>query len=120
MQISRMKTCVLLKGSKVKAGNGTSVTTYQEQNSYKIIPQELMDQVSASIYGANVDKTLRISSVRRELETLLSSKLNNKADNISNYVIEFDSKIYKIVSVKTNWVDIEAISEVKITPHGSV
>ena len=120
MQISRLKTCTLLKGSKSKSGNGAYVTTYQEQNSYKIIPQELIDQVSASIYGANINKTLRISSVRKTLETLLKTKLNSQSDNISNYVIEYDGNIYKIVSVKTNWIDMEAISEVKIVPHGSV
>lgn len=120
MQISRLKTCVLLKGARTKAGNGTYVNTYQEVNSYYVIPQELTDEVSASIYGANVNKTTRISSVRRELETLLKTKLNNQADNISNYVIKFEDKIHKIASVKTNWIDIEVTNDVKQEPHGSV
>lgn len=120
MQISRLKTCVLLKGARTKANNGTYVNTYQEQASYSVIPQELTDEVSASIYGANINKTTRISSVRRELEALLKTKLNNKADNISNYAIEFENKIHKIVSVKNNWVDIEASNEIKDEPYGSV
>ena len=117
MQICRLNICTLLKGQRSKVGNGTYVTEYQELGSYKMIPQELLDQVSASIYGANINKTIRISSVRRKLELLLSIKVNNKADNISSYFIKYDNKIYKIVSVKINWIDIEAISEAK---NGSV
>lgn len=120
MQISRLKECTLMKGTKTKNGNGTYTTTYQDIDSYNMIPQELLDEVSASIYGANINKTIRISSVRRMLESLLYTKVNNQADNISNYYIKYDNKIYKIVSVKTNWVDIEAISEVKPEPPGSV
>ena len=118
MQICRLTECVLLKSIKTKSSNGTYITQYQELGSYKIIPQELLDQVSASIYGANIDKTKRISSVRKKLENLLNTKVNNKSDNISNYFIKYDDKIYKIVSVKINWIDIEAVSEAK--NNGSV
>ena len=120
MQLCRLKPCVLLRGTRTKSSIGTYVIEYQELGFYKVISQELQDEVSASIYGANIDKTLRISSPRKKLEKLLGTKTNSQADNISNYAIEYEGKIYKIVSVKTNWIDMEATSEVKVAPHGSV
>ena len=111
MQLRRIKEVDLIQVSHTKRANGTLEDSYTKLSSYKIIPQELQDQVSASIYGANIDKTLRISSIRNELETLLKGKLNNDSDNISNYLIQYDSNLYKIVSVRTKWIDIELKNE---------
>lgn len=111
MQLRRLKKCYLVQVTHTKRANGTQSDSYTQLNPYKIIPQELLDQVSASVYGANVNKTIRISSIKNQLEKLLYTKLNSESDNISNYVIEYESNYYKIVSVKQNWIDIELKNE---------
>lgn len=111
MQLRRLKDCNLIQVTHTKRSNGTIGNTYTKLNQYKIIPQDLQDEVSASIYGANVNKTIRISSIRGELETLLASKLNSDTDNVSNYLIEYNTFLYKIVSVKNKWIDMELTNE---------
>ena len=80
-------------------------------SSYSIQTQELNDDISASIYGADLNKIVRIKSINRELEVYLKSKLNNDDDNISKYYIIMDDTQYKIKSVRENWIDIQAIGE---------
>lgn len=101
--------CKLNKKDRVKQKNGTYLENYVLIDEYKVTLQELTDVVSASIYGASINKTYRISSIYNKLEKLLSSKLTNQEDNISKYNIEIDHKNYKIVSVKKKYLDIELI-----------
>lgn len=110
MQLRRLKVCYLVQITHTKRSNGTQSDSYTQLTSYKIIPQDILDQVSASIYGASINKTIRISSIRNELETLLKSKLNSDSDNVSNYVIQIGNNYYKIVSVE-KWIDIELKNE---------
>ena len=107
MQLSRLKPAVLKVSTKIKQANGSSIEEYTKVDDYKVILQELVDEVSASVYGANLNKTYRASSPRQTLEIYLQSKLNNTSDNISKYYLFIKNKKYKIVSVKENWVDIE-------------
>lgn len=107
MQLSRLKPAVLKVATKTKQTNGSYIDAYTKVADYSVILQELTDEVSASIYGANLNKTYRVSSPRQTLEIYLQGKLNNTSDNISKYFLFIQDKQYKIVSVKEQWVDIE-------------
>ena len=107
MQLSRLKPAVLKVATKTKQANGSYVEEYTKVTDYKVILQELVDEVSASMYGANLNKTYRVSSPRETLEIYLQGKLNNTSDNISKCFLFIQDKQYKIVSVKEHWVDIE-------------
>lgn len=76
---------------------------------YSIQTQELSDEISASIYGANIYKMLRIRSVNKELENYLYDKTNNKQDNISYYYIFIKNRKYKIKAVNQSGIDLELI-----------
>lgn len=109
IQLRRLKECILQICKKNKQLNGTYVNTYEDVKKYKIISQELTDEVSASIYGANINRVYRISSPYSSLENYLYDKVSDTEDNISNYFIFMNNKRYKIVSVKSKWIDIELI-----------
>lgn len=107
--LRRLITADLKVSDDVKQPNGLIIHEYAEIGTYNIVFYELTDEVSAHIYGANLNKTFRISSPNRVLESLLSTKVNTTSDNISNYFIYIEDRKYRIVSVKLNWVDIELI-----------
>ena len=109
MQLRRLQECILYKATKSRAANGAVVNSYTSVKGYRVIVQPLTDEVSASIYGADVNKTYRISSPHGFLECFLLNKLSNKADNISGYVIGIDDKKYEILTVKKDWVDVKII-----------
>lgn len=93
----------------VTRSNGTLLNTYTKVKDYQIQLQELSDEVSASIYGANVNRMYRITSPRNELESYLFSKVNHSSDNISKYFISINSKLYKVIIVRSHWIDIELV-----------
>ncbi len=111
MQLRYLKSVDLKKATKTKQPNGTYTETLTLVSSYSIQTQELNDDISVSIYGADLNKITRIKSVNRELEVYLKSKLNNDSDNISKYFIIMDGTKYKIKSVRENWIDIELIGK---------
>lgn len=106
MQLRYLKSVDLKKATKTKQPNGTYIDTLTLVSSYSIQTQELNDEISASIYGADLNKITRIKSVNRELEVYLKSKVNNEEDNISKYFIFIDNVQHKIKSVRENWIDI--------------
>ena len=106
-QLRRLREVILQKSIKAKQLNGTLLQTYQDIGVYKVIEQEITDKVFSSIYGANINKMLRLASVHEELEQLLQSKSNDTADNISLYFILIGAKRYKIVSAYKGWIDVE-------------
>lgn len=108
-QLRRLKDCILQTSNKVKQTDGNFIESYIDVKPYKITLQELVDAVSASVYGANISKTFRINSPYHNLENYLSTKVSNDKDNISKYYILIDNKRYKIVSVKLKWIDIELL-----------
>ncbi len=108
-QLRRLKPCELKIIKSVKNSNGTFKDSYVKVDSYRVTLQELTDEVSANIYGAKINNTYRISSVNHLLELYLSSKSTDGNDNISKYVIFLNDKKYKIVSVKSKWIDIELL-----------
>ena len=97
------------KETRAKQSNGVSISTYEKVCDYKVQVQELNDQISASIYGADVNRMYRISSPKQEMERFLESKVNNTSDNISLYSFLYNSMRYKIVVVRNNWIDIESL-----------
>lgn len=109
IQLRRLQLCYLLYFTKVKQKNGSFIDKLIEEKKYKISVQELTDQVSANIYGANINKTYRISSPCNLLEKYLTDKVSNKEDNISKYFVLINDKKYKIISVKTKWIDVELL-----------
>lgn len=108
-QLRRLKKCELQRAEKQKQSNGTYIDIFNSVDNYKVVLQELIDEVSASVYGANINKTYRVNSPYNKLENYLATKLVNKEDNISKYYVLIDSKRYKVLSVKSKWIDIELI-----------
>lgn len=109
MLLRYLKLVIVKKATKTKQSNGTYKEALEVVKKCRIQEQELNDEISASIYGANVYKMLRIKSVRNVLEDYLYSKVNNKADNISFYYVFIGNKKYKIVSVNSRGIDLELI-----------
>ena len=111
MLLRYLSPITLKQASKIKQANGTYKNTYENIGSYKVQKQSLTDdEVSATVYGANINKMLRISSPLSNLEEYLLPKVDNKEDNISNYYIEYKNKTYKIVAVAEDRIDIELIN----------
>ena len=112
MQLRRLKSVKLVKIARVKESNGSYIDSSEDIATFKVMIQELVDEVSASIYGADINKTLRIFSLRGELEYYLNQKANNTSDNISKYLIVINNMKYKIQSVKESWVDIQLLGSI--------
>ena len=108
-QLTRLESIDLYKIGKEILPDGDSQETEILLGSYKVVIQELNDNVSATIYGADINKILRISSVNKILEILLKEKLNNTSDNISKYRISYGSSEYKVKDVKSRYIDIERL-----------
>lgn len=86
--------------------DGDPSNQLDEGKSYQAIIQYLDDSVSVAIYGANVNKTYRIETLHNELEKFLLPKINNKPDNLSNYLIEYDGNKMKLLRVTPKYIDI--------------
>lgn len=99
----------LYKMIKTKQPNGSYVNDYKLVNKYKVQKQNLNDQVSATIYGANITKMFKISSPLLSLEKYLLPKVDNKEDNISLYTIKINDNMYRIRSVLESGIEIERI-----------
>jgi len=116
MLLRYLKPITLKKAEKQKQSNGTYKNTYNDIDVYNVQTQNLTDdEVSATIYGANINKMLRISSPLGNLEEYLLPKVDNKSDNISYYYIFIGTKTYKIVSVAEDRVDIELVNSSSVT-----
>ena len=101
----------LVKSTNQKQSNGTIIKTFAHIGDYRIQKKSLEDEVSASIYGANITKMLNISSPLGDLEKYLLPKVENQKDNISTYFIVIEETRYKINSVKDNGIVIERIGK---------
>lgn len=109
MLVRRIEKIALKKVVKSKQANGSYIENFQKIKDYDIQKQELDDEISANIYGASIVNMLKIKSPLRNLEDLLSKKLNNKSDNISQYYIFINENKYKIKSVNSKGVVIELV-----------
>ena len=97
------------KETKTKQSNGLKISSYEKVQDYKVQVQELTDQISASIYGADVNRMYRVSSPHNALENFLKSKVNESSDNVSLYSLLLNGWRYRIVVVRNNWADIESL-----------
>lgn len=115
MLLRYLKPIILKKAEKQKQPNGIYKNTYSNIDNYKVQIQDLIDdEISATIYGANINKMKRISSPLGNLEEFLLPKVDNKADNISQYYIDYNNRTYKIVSVSKTRLDIEIVNSSSI------
>lgn len=111
MLLRYLKPITLKKAEKIKQSNGTYTNIYNKIEDYKVQMQDLTDdEISATLYGANITKMLRLSSPLGELEKYLLPKVDNKSDNISQYYIFIGDRTYKIVSVSKTRIDIELVN----------
>ena len=111
MLLRYLKKITLKKATKTKQANGTYKNVYEDIQSYNVQMQNLTDdEISATIYGAKINKMLRLTSPLNKLEKYLLPKVDNKQDNISSYYIEQDDKTYKITSVSNDRIDIELVN----------
>ena len=108
-QLRYLQNCELDFTTRIKQPNGSFIETYEKVNDYQVQLQELNDQVSASIYGANVNRMYRITSPHYELEDFLDSKMQTTSDNISKYTVIISNKRYRVLTVRNHWIDIELI-----------
>lgn len=105
MQLRYLADCALLHNTKVKQPNGSYTLTLEVVGLYKAQIQKLTDSISATIYGADINRMYRFSSPLKELEKAIANKFNFNEDNVTNYSIKHEDKIYKIVAINDNWVD---------------
>lgn len=112
-QLRRLTPVTLQMATRKKEDNGATTVSYSDVASYNVIQQEITDDVSASIYGANIIKMKRLTSPRLTLEKFLNGCNNDGSDNLSYYYIVIGDKRYKITAVYTNWIDVEFIETVR-------
>ena len=104
-----LKEVELVKSINVKQSNGTYVKTFTHIGNYKVQKKRLNDEVSATLYGANITKMWDISTALGDLEAYLIPKVENQKDNISLYFIILENTRYKINSVSSNSITIERV-----------
>lgn len=110
MLIKNLETATLKKANKTKTTTGNLVNAeYTIIKEYRIQTQTLQDEITANIYGSDVNKMLRISSPLHDLENYLLPKVDNKEDNISIYYIFYKDTQYKIVAVRDYYLDISRL-----------
>ncbi len=105
MQLRYLDSAVLLYGKKVKQPNGNYTLSFKSLGSYKVQVQKVTDSISATIYGADINRMYRFSSPLKSLEKTLADKFNYDDDNVTNYSLTYQGKKYKIVAINDNWVD---------------
>lgn len=113
-QLIRLREAELYKLTSVQTSNGDYVKSETLIKKYQVIVESLTDNISATIYGANINKMVRFSSVNKELENYLFTKWNNTSDNISKYQIKFENNFYKIESLTAKYIDCQRQSDVII------
>lgn len=107
--IRNLKEVNLLKSERIKQANGSYVKSFTIIQKYNVQINNLEDEISATIYGSNIDKMLSIMDALKELYNYLIEKVDNIQDNISLYYIEIGTSKYKINSVKESGIVIERI-----------
>lgn len=96
MRIDRQELIIVYKATKTKQPNGALVNTYTEQMRTYCEHNSLQDQVSATIYGTDINNIIRLTSKDNTLNEFIESKMNSSEDNISMYYIEFKGVKHKI------------------------
>lgn len=105
MRLIDLEKVTLYQVIKETAKDGDPTETHLKVNEYDVGVQYLDDSVAASIYGAEVTKTYRVSSLHRTLEQYLLPKVNNNPDNLSKYLVEYLDNKFKIQRVTPKYID---------------
>lgn len=106
MQLRYLDNCALIHNTKVKQPNGSYTLSQEIIGEYKAQIQKLTDSISATIYGADINRMYRFSSPLKDLEKAIADRFNYGEDNVTNYSIKYHDKYYKVVAVNDNWVDV--------------
>ena len=110
MLIKNLNKCVLKKAIKERTNTGNLVVSeYEVVKEFRIQEQILQDEVTSTIYGSDVNKMLRIASPLHSLERYLLPKVDNIEDNISDYYIFYKGIQYKIIAVRSYFMDISRL-----------
>lgn len=104
-QLIRLNQVSLYKLQTEQLPDGDYKDTLTLTNHYKVIIEELTDEISTELYGADINRMIRVSSVNKSLEKFLYTKLNNTSDNVSKYEIEFGNNMYEIKNVRSSYID---------------
>ena len=107
MKLIRLQNIILYKVTKEPLPDGDRNETLDTGTPYQALIQYLDDEVAVATYGADVSKVNRIATINNELEKLLIPKVNNRDDNISNYIIEYNNNKYSILKVTPRYIDIK-------------
>ena len=100
MRLDNLKKIILKKSIKEKQLNGTYINNYRNISEAYIIHNPIEDELSATIYGTDLNRIVRITSKDLEFNNLIKSKLNSNEDNIKMYYIELENVLYTIEMVK--------------------
>lgn len=110
MLIKNLEKATLKKATKTRTNTGNLVNTeYEKIDDFRIQEQVLQDEITSTMYGADVNKMLRIASPLHRLERYLLPKVDNIEDNISNYYLFYKDVQYKIVAVRDYYIDISRL-----------
>ena len=110
MIIKNLSKCTLKKATKEKTSTGNLIDTgYTIISDYRIQEQILQDEITSTMYGADVNKMLRIASPLHKLENYLLPKVDNIEDNVSDYYIFYNDVQYKIIAVRSYYIDLRRI-----------
>ena len=110
MLIKNLSKCTLKKATKEKSSTGNLIDTgYTIISDYRIQEQILQDEITSTMYGADVNKMLRIASPLHKLENYLLPKVDNIEDNVSDYYIFYNDVQYKIIAVRSYYIDLRRI-----------
>lgn len=105
MRLIDLEKVTLYQVNKITKRDGDPDELHISLGEYDAGVQYLDDSVAASIYGAEVTKTYRVSSLHSDLEKLLLPKINNNPDNLSNYLISYQDNKFKIQRVTPKYID---------------
>ena len=106
MRLIRLVDLTLYEVVKGTKPDGDPCEDYNLVDTYQGELQYLDDSVAAQMYGADVTKTYRINSIRNELEKYLLPKINNSADNLSNYLVAYEGNKFALKRVTPKYIDI--------------
>lgn len=105
MRLIRLEEVTLHNIIKITKPDGDPDEQFDAISKYQVSVQYLDDSVAAAIYGANVSKTYRISSLNKDLEKLLLPKISNEKDNLTKYCIEYKGNKFNIQRVTPKYID---------------
>ena len=93
MLLSKLTPIILYSVKSTRGVDGDIIEEYVNIFETKGAVQYLAsDEITASAYGANLDKTYRFKSIHNDLEHFLLEKTNNSPDNLTKYLVEWKRK----------------------------